>query len=292
MHNDATTNSGGERLDPVAHPSIEPYPHEVLITANGVTLAHTKRGQLLRETYAPDIYIPATNVRLELLSRSETETFCPYKTCIATHYHAIAAGKQIQDIAWRYCEPLGQPKLRGHYAFYFDKVCTEVDGRLVRGHVRDPHKIISVTPVDTNLCLEIAGHVIADTDQALLLHETGLPSRYYIPPDDIDASCLVTSDRRSVCTYKGEATYHHLKVGDCLIENAVWTYADAWTDFSADVGNIQGYRGFYASTFDRVLLNQVVVSDDTNDAAADRAMIARPTIDRVVREKAASSTKA
>ena len=116
------------------------------------------------------------------------------------------------------------------------------------------------------------------------LEETGLPARYYIPAEDIDTSVLAPSDRKSVCTYKGEATYHHLHVGDTTVENAVWTYAEPWTDFAADIGKLKGHRGVYASVFDRVLLDGADITT-TEDADFDRAMIARPTIDRVLNEK-------
>lgn len=281
-------NAHGEPIekDRVARTTIEPYAHQVTIIAKGVTIAQTSNGLLLRETYAPDIYVPSTDVRLELLSPSENRIYCPYKSATAQHYNAKI--KEGDDIAWRYVDPIGLPQLDGHFAFDFDKVEIEVDGQLVRGHVRDPHKIISVTPVEGKLQMEIAGQTVVMTDRALVLEETGLPSRYYVPHEDIDAGCLVKSDRVSVCTYKGEATYHNLQVGEQLIENAVWTYADPWTDFSSDVGKIRGYSGFYSSTFDRILLGDAVLNDTAKDAAADQDMIAKPTVDQVLLAKVSS----
>jgi uncharacterized protein (DUF427 family) len=280
-------NLRGEMLDSdrVARTIIEPYPHEVVITVNDETVVHTRNGQLCCEGYAPDIYVPASDVRHALLSSSETEIYCPYKTGTAVYYHAVVGGKRIDDVAWSYSDPLGHPTLTEHYAFNFDKVKIEVDGRQVRGHVRDPHKIITVKTLEVNLRLEILGKVIVDTDRALILEETGLPSRFYIPDSDTKQGYLVMSERRSVCTYKGEANYYHLQVEQRLIENAVWTYVDAWTDFATDVGKIEGYLGFYTSTFDRVFLDHLEINHAANDLASDSDMIANPTIDQVLQDK-------
>jgi uncharacterized protein (DUF427 family) len=283
----AVLNGRGEMLDPnrVGQTIIEPYPHEVVITVNEEMVVHTRNGQLCCEGYAPDIYVPASDVRHELLATSNTKTYCPYKTGIAVYYHAVVGGKKIDDVAWSYSDPLGHPTLSEHYAFNFDKVKIEVDGQQVRGHVRDPHKIITVKALEANLRLEILGKVIVDTNRALILEETGLPSRFYIPKFDIKKGCLVMSERQSVCTYKGEARYYHLQVEQRLIENAVWTYVDAWNDFAPDVGKIEGYLGFYTSTFDRVFLDHLEIKHAANDLASDIDMIANPTIDQVLRDK-------
>jgi len=277
----------GEMLDSnrVARTIIEPYPHEVVITVNDEMVVHTRNGQLCCEGYAPDIYVPASDVRHELLSSSNTEIYCPYKTGTAVYYHAVVGGKTIDDVAWSYSDPLGHPTLSEHYAFNFDKVKIEVDGQQVRGHVRDPHKIITVKTLEVNLRLEILGKVIVDTDRALILEETGLPSCFYVPDFDTEQAYLVMSERRSVCTYKGEANYYHLQVEQRLIENAVWKYVDAWTDFATDVGKIEGYLGFYSSTFDRVFLNHLEINHAVNDLASDSDMIANPTIDQVLQDK-------
>jgi hypothetical protein len=46
--------------------------------------------------------------------------------------------------------------------------------------------------------------VLAESHRPLLLFETALPVRYYLPPDDVRVE-LVPSQTRSVCPYKGVA---------------------------------------------------------------------------------------
>ena len=217
--NPAATNSKGEAIDgaKAARIKVEPYPHHVRVECNGETIADTRRAWLLIETWAPYIYVPAEDVQTALFSPSETRTYCPYKAGHASHVNATVGGKTVADVGWRYDEPADRPEIKGLYAFSFAKVSIFVDGKLVRGHVRDPHKIITVEPLGRRLRLEMAGKMIVDSNNVQVLYETGLPARYYVPPADVAVDYLAPSSRQSVCTYKGEAVYHHVRVGDELI---------------------------------------------------------------------------
>lgn len=260
--------------------TVEPYPHRVEIMAQGVTLARTDNAVLRIETHAPDIYVPASDITPGVLEPSET----PDDADHLHYFDGTIEGTRTPRMAWQQTGKQTDERLLGCYAFDFDKVTIDVDGTRVRGHVRDPHKRITVTPVVGRLRFELGGVPVIETDAALLLEETGLPARYYVPADDVAARFLVPSDRQSVCTYKGEATYHHLQAGERTVENAVWTYDAPWTDFATDIGLIAGHRGFYTSVFDRVLLNDEDIGSDA-EAAADQAMIATPTIDAALRDK-------
>ena len=87
----------------------------------------------------------------------------------------------------------------------FDRWLAE-DEELV-GHPHDPFKRIDVLTCHRQVEVSLDGTVLAHTDDALLLLETHLPVRYYIPADDVESSLLAASDSRSTCAYKGVATY-------------------------------------------------------------------------------------
>ena len=59
--------------------------------------------------------------------------------------------------------------------------------------------------------------------RARALFETGLPTRWYLPREDIAAE-LEPSDLRTECAYKGVASYLSVRAGDALLENVAWTY--------------------------------------------------------------------
>jgi uncharacterized protein (DUF427 family) len=85
---------------------------------------------------------------------------------------------------------------------------------------------ITITPHQGRVRVLFAGAVIADTDQALDLREATHPVVHYVPRVAVDAEILLSSDHHTVCPFKGEAAYHHLRSGDEIAENAVWYYPD------------------------------------------------------------------
>ncbi|SED80252.1 Uncharacterized conserved protein, DUF427 family [Streptomyces sp. 2231.1] len=64
--------------------------------------------------------------------------------------------------------------------------------------------------------------VLAESDRALVLRETGCPVRYYIPAEDVRLELLTSSGTRTVCPFKGTASYWSLPDAPDL----VWAYPD------------------------------------------------------------------
>lgn len=80
---------------------------------------------------------------------------------------------------------------------------------------------IETHPEERRLQVRIGGQTVADTQRALALTEGSLPTRWYLPREDISAE-LEPSDHRTTCPFKGEAT--HFAVGG---EDAVaWSYEE------------------------------------------------------------------
>jgi uncharacterized protein (DUF427 family) len=78
--------------------------------------------------------------------------------------------------------------------------------------------------------------LIAETDDAVLLSETGYPIRAYIRPEDIDAS-IEPSQKTSFCPFKGDASYW--TVGG--LEDVAWSYEEPKPEVEA----IRGRLAFY-----------------------------------------------
>jgi uncharacterized protein (DUF427 family) len=104
----------------------------VRISRDGVELASTDRPVLLFETGMPTrYYIPRLDVRMELLSPSETHTQCPYKG-IADYYSATLSGEVLADIAWTYTIPVPEcPRIEQLVCFFAEHLDVEVDGELL-----------------------------------------------------------------------------------------------------------------------------------------------------------------
>ena len=87
----------------------------------------------------------------------------------------------------------------------------------------------------------ISDQVVADSNKARLLFETGLPTRYYLPRDDVHLDLLQPSDRSTSCPYKGTANYWHVKLGNEVFKDLVWSYPDP----APEAAQIKGYFCFF-----------------------------------------------
>ena len=74
-------------------------------------------------------------------------------------------------------------------------------------HPHDPFKRIDVLATARRIEVRLDATVLASTVRALMLVETHLPVRYYIPPQDVRMDLLGPSTTRSACAYKGHASY-------------------------------------------------------------------------------------
>jgi uncharacterized protein (DUF427 family) len=94
-----------------------------------------------------------------------------------------------------------------------------------------------------------AGQTIVDSTNVRLLHETGIPPVHYFPMSDVRAELLEPSTQRTVCPFKGEASYWSLVVDGRRADDAVWGYEDPLPERS----DIKGHVAFYRDRMDEWL---------------------------------------
>lgn len=119
---------------------------------------------------------------------------------------------------------LVEPELAGHVVLDFDAFDSwlEEDEPIV-GHPHDPFARIDVRRTSRHVVVELDGVVLADTTQARALFETHLPTRFYLPRSDVRVE-LLASPTRSVCAYKGAASYWSVENGGRCVEDVAWSY--------------------------------------------------------------------
>ncbi len=110
-----------------------------------------------------------------------------------------------------------------------------------------PH--VTVTPAPGTWVARTGGAVIAESRNALLLHEGGRPPVVYFPRADVATAMLDRTDRGSSCGFKGQASYFSIVTPDGRMENVVWSYETPRDEVAA----IAGHLAFYpAVTVERV----------------------------------------
>jgi len=120
--------------DPYKRIDILHSSRHVEVELNGVKIADTHRPTLLFETSLPTrYYIPKLDVRMDLLTPTDTVTGCAYKG-FAEYWSVDAGGETFKDLAWSYKTPFPEhAKIAGLIAFYNERADLIVDGeRLAR----------------------------------------------------------------------------------------------------------------------------------------------------------------
>ena len=230
------------------HVAFEPSPKHVRVVANGKTVADSLCAGLLLETgHHPVYYFPRDDVRTELLEPTNHRTQCPYKGD-ASYWTLRAGNRAIENAVWSYEHPKAiAARIKGLLALDWDKVdhWFEEDEE-VFGHARDPYHRVDVRPSTREVRVVFGKETIALTRRGLFLFETGLPTRYYVPPGDVRMEFLSPTRKTSTCPYKGQASYWTIRVGGREAENAVWSYPEPLPECP----RIKGYLCFYAEKVD------------------------------------------
>jgi uncharacterized protein (DUF427 family) len=91
---------------------------------------------------------------------------------------------------------------------------------MAKGHT------ITITPADLHVEVTLDGQKLAESDRPVLLDETGLPTRYYLPREDVRTDLLKPTDSVTTCPFKGQASYWSAEVGGQTHEDLVWSYED------------------------------------------------------------------
>jgi uncharacterized protein (DUF427 family) len=100
----------------------------------------------------------------------------------------------------------------------------------VIGHPHDPFKRIDVLPSSRHIQVTLDGVVLADTKRPMMLLETYLPVRWYIPRDDVRLDLLTPSSTDTICAYKGHASYWSYEPAGDPGKDLAWTYVDPLHD--------------------------------------------------------------
>lgn len=115
-------------------------------------------------------------------------------------------------------------------------------------HPRDPFHRIEVLASSRHVRLELDGQVLAESSRPMLLFETMLPVRYYLPREDIRAE-LSPSGTRTYCAYKGRASYWSATVGDRVVADIAWAYQQPLHD----AAQVRGLLAFFDEHVDVVV---------------------------------------
>jgi uncharacterized protein (DUF427 family) len=208
-------------------PAVEASPRWVRVKFGGQIIADSKAVLLLRQ-YGPGrlpaYYFPQADVRMDAL-----EPIVDDQPDGEAKYWTLKVGERVAErAAWSLLNPPpDQAALKGYITFEWNTVdAWYEEAEEVFVHARDPHKRVDVLASSRHVRVVVGGETVAETRRPYLLFETSLPTRYYIPREDVRLELLEPSSLSTRCPYKGIASYWSVKSGDQVAKNVVWSYPD------------------------------------------------------------------
>lgn len=114
------------------------------------------------------------------------------------------------------------------------------EAEAVDGHPRDPFHRVDVRRGDREVTVRVGGTVVARSTRPLVLFETNIPPRYYLPREDVLVDLAPTATA-STCPYKGHASYWSATVDGQRVDDLAWSYEQPYPDAVAIAGAVAFY---------------------------------------------------
>jgi len=234
-------------------------PKRIRVKFAGRVVADSRNVLVLRSNhFLPIYFFPPASVDKSLLKPSDHRE--PHPVGGETAYWDLEAGSsRSANAAWTFTAPPDEAlsPLAGRIAFTWkavDQWFEEEEEVFV--HARDPYARIDVLQSSSHVQIWFDGEPIADSHRPVLLFETHLPTRFYLPPEDISLERLVASGSTTRCPYKGIASYWSGRLKDGSVRpDIAWSYRDP----IAEVHKIKGLIAFYPQAVDRIHLDGELV---------------------------------
>jgi uncharacterized protein (DUF427 family) len=162
-------------------------------------------------------------------------------TCAGEELDVVMAAATAPRAAFR----PEDPDLAGYVVLDFSAFDWLEDDEEIIGHPRDPFHRVDIRASSRDVEVALDGVTLARTYGAQLLYETMLPVRYYIPPSDVRLDLMEESPKRTVCPYKGQASYWSYSGSD-QGRNIAWSYDRRFPD----AAQIHGLISFFNERVD------------------------------------------
>ncbi len=173
--------------------------------------------------YYPTYYFPADGMRTDLLVDTGETSRTPSRGT-ARVYSIVTDDFEIDEAVLGYddspiAELIGTFRVEwGAMDHWFE------EDEEIYVHPRDPYTRVDALKSSRHVVVSIDGVEVANSTGPVILFETGLPPRFYLPKTDVRMDLLIPSETSTECPYKGTAEYWSVQIGDTTYEDLVWSY--------------------------------------------------------------------
>lgn len=196
----------------------------------------------------PHYYVPRSDVAADALVGEDRRQPGPFGT---VELYGLRSGVDIRRGAVKIVVVATLAQLAGTVRVDWDGVDSwyEEDEQ-VFVHPRNPYVRVDALRTTQTVEVQLEGVTLARAASAVMVFETGLPTRYYLDRSRVDFSHLVPSDTVTRCPYKGTTSnYWSVRLGGDLRADLAWSY-----DFpTRQLQPIAGLVAFYNHKVDIVV---------------------------------------
>ena len=232
---------------PAGH--VEPVPRRIRAVLAGITVLDTTSARYVWEwPRYPQYYVPLGDVRDGVLVPEGRSQISRLGT---VELHGLRVGDTERPRAAKVVTDSDTEGLVGTVRFDWGALDAwfEEDEQ-VFVHPRDPFVRVDALRSARNVRVELDGTILADSSSPVMVFETGLPTRYYLPRTDLELGRLVPTETVTACPYKGiTGGYWSALVDDAVHPDIAWSY-----DFpTRELQPIAGLVAFYNERVDIIL---------------------------------------
>ena len=176
--------------------------------------------------------------------------------------HPLSYAFPAEDVGGLPNEP--EPEAPGYVHVPWDAVDTWLEeGRKLVHYPPNPYHRVDCRRTNRGLRVTVAGATLVDTADTVIVFETALEPRLYVDPSVVRTDLLRRTETRTYCNYKGYATYWAAVVGDTVVDDVGWSYADP----PPECLPIKGYLSFDAARAE--VLARLPASDKAHDCGCE-----------------------
>ncbi|HET9876627.1 MAG TPA: DUF427 domain-containing protein [Mycobacterium sp.] len=210
----------------------EPTEKRLRVYLAGELIVDTNDGRLIWEPsrVVPTYAVPVAAVSAQLepsgipdgagagANRPVLDPSVPFAahSCAGTSFDVVGSGTRRTAAAF---QP-DDPDLAGYLVLDFGAFDWREENAPIVAHPHDPFRRVDILPSRRHVRIEWRGRLLAESSRPLLLFETLLPVRFYLPRSDVTTD-LQPSDTITYCAYKGRAGYYSVPDGPT---DVAWTY--------------------------------------------------------------------
>ena len=124
-----------------------------------------------------------------------------------------------------------------------------------------PDHPITIEPGKRRWRAKVKGHIIADSNEAVVLREASYAPVVYFPRADVEMGFMGRTEHQTQCPYKGDAGYYTLTLDGEILENVAWTYDHPFEAMEQIAGRI----AFYPAHVELYEVDDAVVNPKHHD---------------------------